>query len=143
MLKEINDPYPFLRGLLTMLGYPIKQIKFDYTNRSFGVSKSKFSVLYDYMFLGIISHTRLPLRIIFLAGLVIFFLSMIFAFVLILLKLIFWNTFNMGYIPILVSIFFFAGLQMLVLGIIGEYISFLIFKLSRMPLVIEDERINF
>lgn len=143
LLKEINDPYPYLRGLVTMIGFPIKQINYDFAQRSFGLSKSNFSVLYDYMFLGIITHTRLPLRIIFLLGLFIFILSVILSLILIVFKFIYWNSIVMGYTPILVSILFFSGLQMLILGIIGEYISFMIYKTSKMPLVIESERLNF
>jgi len=143
ILKKLKDPYPFLRGVLTMIGHPIKLIKFEYSPRNFGLSKSKLSVLYDYMFLGLITHTRLPLRLIFLSGLFIFISSMLAGFILILLKIFFWDSFFLGYIPIIVSILFFAGIQMLFIGIIGEYLSYLISKSSRMPLVVELERINF
>ena len=126
-----------------MIGHPIKLIKFEYSPRNFGLSKRKLSVLYDYMFLGLITHTRLPLRLIFLSCLIVFILSVLAGFILILLKIFFWDSFFFGYIPILVSILFFAGIQMLFMGIIGEYLSYLISKSSRMPLVVEHERINF
>lgn len=142
-LKKLDDPYPFLRGLIAQTGYPIKKIFFQFNPRISGESSSNISILYDYMILGLIYHTKIPLRLIFLIGFLISLFSFIILIIYIILKIFFWYDFDFGFIPIIISILFFGGLQMLFLGIVAEYISYIITKLDRFPLVIESERINF
>ena len=143
ILRKLNDPYPFLRGLITQMGFKIKKIPFTFQKRTSGVSKSNIPVLYDYMFLGLFTHTKAPLRLIFLVGVFVFSVSLLASLLLLIMKLLYWNSFHAGYVPSLLLIAIFGGLQLLFLGILAEYLGFVISKINKMPIVIEEERINF
>ena len=67
-LRKINDPYPFLRGLICELGYPIKSIQFTQPRRIRGITKNNFYTLFDIAMLGIVSHSKVPIRIAALSG---------------------------------------------------------------------------
>jgi len=93
--------------------------------------------------LGICSHSKIPLRIATFSGFVLSALSFLMAIFYLCLKLIYWDRFSFGQAPIMIGMFFFASVQLFFTGIIGEYIGFIISKISRQPLVIEKERVNF
>ena len=142
-LKKINDPYPYLRGLLNELGKDISIVEFNQPRRLLGKTKNNVFTLYDIGMLGIIKHSRAPLRLVTFLGFVLSFFSLLTAFIYFIYKLIFWNSFDVGVAPIVIGIFGFASIQILLLGIIGEYVGILLIHLRNLPLVIEKERINF
>ena len=142
-LRNINDPYPYLRGLLNELSDEISIIEFNQPKRLSGKTKNNIFTLYDIGMLGIIKHSRAPLRLVTLLGFVLSFLSLLTAFIYFIYKLIFWNSFDVGIAPLVIGIFGFASIQILLLGIIGEYVGILLIHLRNLPLVIEKERINF
>ena len=142
-LRIINDPYPYLRGLLNEIGEKIDIIEFDQPRRLFGKTKNNFFTLYDIGMLGIIKHSRAPLRLVTLIGFIFSFLSFLTATIYFVYKLIFWSSFELGIAPLIIGIFSLASIQILLLGIIGEYIGILLIHQRNLPLVIEKERINF
>lgn len=142
-LKKINDPYPYFRGLISELGEEISTIKFNQPNREFGLTKNNFYTLYDIGMLGIVKHSKMPLRIMILLGFLFSAISLGIALFYLIYKLLFWNSFDAGVAPLIIGIFGFASLQILLLGIIGEYVSVVLTHLRNMPLVEEKERINF
>ena len=142
-LKTINDPYPYLRGLLNELSEEIDIIEFNQPKRLAGVTKNNIFTLYDIGMLGIIKHSRAPLRFVTFLGFVLSFFSLITAFIYFIYKIIFWNSFEVGIAPLVIGIFGFASIQVLLLGIIGEYVGILLIHIRNLPLVIEKERINF
>ena len=142
-LKKIHDPYPYLRGLLSELGDEISIIEFNQPRRYAGKTKNNIFTLYDIGMLGITKHSRAPLRFVTLLGFLFSFLSFIIAFTYFIYKLIFWNSFDPGVAPIVIGLFSFASIQILLLGIIGEYVGILLMQVRNLPLVIEKERINF
>jgi|TARA_B110000093_G_scaffold173668_1_gene206045 glycosyltransferase involved in cell wall biosynthesis len=142
-LKKINDPYPYLRGLLNELSKDISIVEFNQPRRLLGKTKNNVFTLYDIGMLGIIKHSRAPLRLVTFLGFVLSFFSLLTAFIYFIYKLIFWNSFDVGVAPIVIGIFGFASIQILLLGIIGEYVGILLIHLRNLPLVIEKERINF
>ena len=142
-LKKINDPYPYLRGLLNELSEDISIVEFNQPRRLLGKTKNNIFTLYDIGMLGIIKHSRAPLRLVTFLGFVLSFFSLLTAFIYFIYKLIFWNSFDVGVAPIVIGIFGFASIQILLLGIIGEYVGILLIHLRNLPLVIEKERINF
>jgi glycosyltransferase involved in cell wall biosynthesis len=143
LLKKINDPYPYLRGLLNELSKDISIVEFNQPRRLLGKTKNNVFTLYDIGMLGIIKHSRAPLRLVTFLGFVLSFFSLLTAFIYFIYKLIFWNSFDVGVAPIVIGIFGFASIQILLLGIIGEYVGILLIHLRNLPLVIEKERINF
>lgn len=142
-LREINDPYPFLRGLICELGYEIKTIEFVQPRRARGITKNNFYTLYDIGILGIISHSKLPIRVMTISGFIIAFFSFFIGLIYLIYKLLFWNTFPIGAAPIVIGLFFFIGFQLMFIGILGEYIGSIHTYLQKRPIVIEKERVNF
>ena len=142
-LRQINDPYPFLRGLICELGYNIKTVAFDQPKRLRGITKNNFFSLYDIAMLGIISHSKLPIRIASFLGFLVGLLSIIAAICYLILKLLFWDTIPFGFAPVVIGLFFLFGIQLIFIGILGEYISSIHTYVQRRPVVVEKERINF
>ena len=140
---KINDPYPYLRGLVAEIGYPIKTIPFDQKKRVVGKSKNNLFSLISFAILGLISHSLIPLRICTFFGFFTSFLSFLVGIFYLFYKLIYWESFEIGLAPLIVSIFLFFGLLFFFIGIIGEYIGLMLTYQKRRPVVIERERINF
>lgn len=142
-LRQLNEPYPFLRGLICELGYEIKTIPFVQPRRLRGITKNNFYTLYDIAMLGIISHSKLPIRIAAFAGFILGFLSLIVAIIFTVLKLLFWDAFPLGIAPVVIGLFFLLGIQLMFIGILGEYVGSIHTYLQKRPLVVEEERVNF
>jgi len=142
-LKNINDPYPYFRGLISEIGFDIETIKFDQPLRKFGVTKNNFFTLYDLAMLGVVKHSRLPLRIMTFLGFISSFACFLVAIVYLILKLFFWSSFELGSAPTIIGIFTISSFQVMLLGLLGEYIGVILLHQRNMPLVIEKERINF
>jgi dolichol-phosphate mannosyltransferase len=142
-LRAIQEPYPFLRGLICELGYEIKTIPFVQPKRLKGITKNNFYTLYDIAMLGIITHSKLPIRIAAISGMFLGLISSLVGIIFIILKLVYWESFPLGLAPIIIGLFFLLGIQLMFIGIIGEYIGSIHTYLQKRPLVIEKERINF
>lgn len=143
ILRSIQDPYPYFRGLVCEIGFPIATVPFKQPRRLRGVSSQNFYSLYDMAMLGITKHSKLPLRLMAMSGFVMASISILIAIGYLVAKLLFWNAFVLGTAPILIGIFFFGALQMLFLGLLGEYIGAIQTQVRNLPLVVEAERINF
>ncbi len=142
-LRQIDDPYPFLRGLICELGYEIKTISFAQPRRLRGISKNNFFTLYDIAMLGIVSHSKVPIRIAALFGFALGAISLLVAIGYTILKLLFWDLFPFGTAPVVIGLFFLLGIQLMFIGILGEYVGSIHTYLQRRPVVVEKERINF
>jgi dolichol-phosphate mannosyltransferase len=142
-IRKINDPYPYLRGLICELGFPVKKIEFNQPRRLRGVSKNNFYTLFDIAMLGIVSHSLVPIRIASFVGIGIGLVSLGAGFLFLIAKLIWWNTFPIGIAPILIASLSLFGLLFIFIGILGEYIASIQNYVQNRPIVIEDERINF
>jgi glycosyltransferase involved in cell wall biosynthesis len=142
-LRDLNDPYPYFRGLISELGFPVAKIQFKQPLRKRGFSKSNFLNLYDVAMLGLTSHTKIPLRLSTMLGFTLSIFSLTTSFVYLILKLILWNSFVMGQAPRVIGMFFIGSVQLMFIGVLGEYIGAIHTKVSALPLVIESERINF
>ena len=143
ILREIDDPYPYARGLISEIGFDIARIPFTQPRRKRGITKNNFYTLYDIAMLGITNHSKVPLRLATMAGFSLSFLSLLVALGYLAAKLIFWETFSMGMAPIIIGLFFFASVQLFFIGIIGEYVGSIYTQVLKRPLVVEKERINF
>lgn len=143
IIKSTDDPYPYIRGLLCEIGFDKALIPFIQPARKRGFSKNNFYTLYDNAMIGIVKHSKVPLRLMTFTGFVLSALSMLAAFGYLLAKLIYWNTFHMGTAPIIIGMFFFASVQLFSLGIIGEYIGAIYTRVDKKPIVVEKERLNF
>ena len=142
-LKKINDPYPYFRGLITELGEDISTIKFKQPARKSGKTKNSIFTLYDIGMLGLVKHSRKPLRFMTLLGFFASLVSFVVGIIYLFYKLLFWNSFTLGMAPIVIGIFIVSSIQITLLGLVGEYIGIILLHQRNMPLVIEKERINF
>ena len=143
ILRTIDDPYPYMRGLISEIGYDIYQIEYTQPERKRGITKNNFYSLYDMAMLGITNHSKIPLRLAALTGFVLAIISLFFAFVYTIYKLIYWDNFQVGIAPLVIGLFFFSSVQLFFIGVIGEYVGSIQTQVMKRPLVIERERINF
>jgi glycosyltransferase involved in cell wall biosynthesis len=142
-LKDIKDPIPYVRGLVAEIEGDIAFVKFNQPKRSFGISKNNFYTLIDLAFLGFVKHSKIPLRFMMLFGFFISFVSLLVSIVFFIYKILYWNSFQLGIAPIVIGFFFISAVQMILIGLLGEYISTTLTHVRNLPLVIEKERINF
>ena len=142
-LREIDDPYPYFRGLICDLGYARVEIPYSQPARSRGITKNNLYSLYDIAMLGITNHSKVPLRLAAMAGFALSIVALLVAVVYLVLKLTMWNTFNLGLAPLVIGVYFFGSVQLFFIGILGEYIGSIHTQVYHRPLVIEKERINF
>ena len=142
-LKKINDPYPYFRGLIAELGDEIETIKFNQPLRKYGVTKNNIATLYDIGILGIVKHSRTPLRFMVVLGFISSVISLLIGIFYLVYKLFFWKSFALGLAPIIIGIFIVSSIHITLLGLVGEYIGVILLHQRNLPLVIEKERINF
>jgi glycosyltransferase involved in cell wall biosynthesis len=143
ILRQIDDPYPYFRGLIADIGYDIYKIEYIQPQRKRGITKNNFYTLYDIAMLGITNHSKVPLRLATMTGFVLGALSLVVALVYLVYKLLRWNEFQAGSAPIVIGLFFFASVQLFFTGIVGEYVGSIHTQVMNRPLVVEKERINF
>lgn len=143
ILKELNDPYPYFRGIIFELGFNVATINYTQPARLRGLTKNNFFTLYDIGMLGICNYSKAPLRLATFLGLFCSGVSLITAFIYLILKLIFWDNFALGLAPMIIGLFFVSSIQLFMLGIVGEYVGWVFTRVSNKKLVYERERINF
>lgn len=142
-MKNLSDPTPFLRGIVAEFGSERKEIPYVQQKRKAGKSKNNFFSLYDIAMLSFTSYTKFGLRLATFVGFTVAGLSVLIALVYMIIKIIFWENFYAGMAPVLIGMFFLGAIQLIFLGLIGEYILSINQRVMNRPLVIEAERINF
>lgn len=143
LFRELNDPYPYFRGIICDFGFPVSQVQFTQPARKRGFTKNNIYTLYDVALLGITSFSKIPLRVATVAGFISSILSLLIALMYLFLKLTFWMEFSLGLAPLIIGLFLFASVQLFFIGILGEYIGAIHTLVQKRPLVVEERRINF
>jgi polyisoprenyl-phosphate glycosyltransferase len=143
IVRKIDDPYPYFRGIVADLGFDVAKIIFTQPRRKRGLTKNNFYTLYDLAMLGLTSYTKIPLRIAAMFGFFSALVSFLIGLVYLIYKLIYWYQFSLGSAPLVIGLFFLGSIQLMFLGIVGEYIGAIYTQIMHRPLVIEKERINF
>lgn len=143
VLRNLKDPTPFLRGIVAELGFKRKEIPYKQLKRRAGKTSNNFYRLYDAAMLSFTSYTKIGLRLATFIGGGIAIVSFIISLVYLVMKIVFWDRFNAGTAPIVIGMFFLGAVQLIFLGLIGEYILSINRRIMNRPLVIEEERINF
>lgn len=143
VLRGLNDPTPFLRGIVAELGFKRKEIPYEQPLRRAGKTSNNFYRLYDAAMLSITSYTKVGLRLATIFGSICAGLSMVVALVYLVMKLIWWDRFPAGMAPMLIGMLFLGSVQLFFIGFLGEYIMSINQRVMKRPLVIEEERINF
>jgi polyisoprenyl-phosphate glycosyltransferase len=142
MRKEFRDPHPFFRGMIAELGLPTAKVFYNQKRRERGISKNNFYGLYDFAMLGITNLSKVPLRLVIFFGFVSAVLSFLVGLIYLVYKLVFWFSFTVGLAPVVLGLFFLGSVQLIALGIIGEYVGSIHTLVLNRPLVTEKERIN-
>ena len=143
VLRSLADPYPYFRGIVTELGFSYATIPYAQRKRAGGVTKNNWYTLYDIGIQGIMNHSKIPLRLATMLGLASAGLSLMAAAAYLVMKLVFWYDLPIGIAPIIIGMFFVASVQLLFLGVLGEYVGSIYTQVRNRPLVVERERINF
>lgn len=142
-LRRIDDPYPYFRGLLAEIGHTPVQISYHQPLRTRGITSQNFWTLYDMALLGIVQHSKAPLRLATILGFLTAIFSLLVGLGYLAYKLLFWDQFSVGVAPMLIGIFFISSVQLVFIGLVGEYLGAVWTHVRKHPHVFERERINF
>jgi len=143
VLKQLDDPMPYMRGIVAELGFARMEIEYVQQKRRFGKTKNNWYTLYDMAMLGITSYSKMVMRLATIFGFIIAGMSSAIAMYYLIMKLIYWDMFPLGTAPIIISIFFLGSIQLFFIGFLGEYILNINTRVIKRPLVVEEKRINF
>jgi glycosyltransferase involved in cell wall biosynthesis len=143
ILRNIPDAYPYFRGLICDIGFEKAMIEYHQPARKRGITKNNFYKLFDLAMLGITTHSKVPLRLASIMGFGTAIVSLFVAVSYFVYKILFWKYFQLGQAPLIIGLFFFSSVQLIFIGIIGEYVGNIYTQVLKRPLVIEKERINF
>jgi polyisoprenyl-phosphate glycosyltransferase len=141
-IRKLEDPYPYFRGLIGELGYEAARIPYSQPRRQRGITSQNFYTLYDLAMLGVVNHSKVPLRLATMTGFAMAVLSFLIGCGYLVAKLLFWQNFTLGIAPILIGFFFLSSIQLVFVGIVGEYIGAIYTQVKKLPVVVEKERIN-
>lgn len=143
VLRKLNDPTPFIRGIVAELGGKRKEVPYEQPRRRAGKTHNNWYSLYDAAMLSVTSYTKVGMRLAVFIGMILAFLSLVVGLVYLVLKLIYWERFNAGQAPIMIVVSLMGSILLAFMGFLGEYISAINMRMMHRPLVVEEERINF
>lgn len=145
LLKQLDDPIPFVRGIVAEYGAGFNMIEVEYEQqqRRAGKTHNNFYSLYDAAMLSITSYTKIGLRLATFLGFACSAMSIIIAIMYTILKLANWHSFQAGTAPLTIGVFLIGGIQLFFIGLIGEYILNINTRVIHRPIVVEEKRINF
>lgn len=143
LLRSTGDHYPFVRGLLVEMGYPIARVEYIRPTRKRGFTKNRMRDLYAQAMNGIINHSKMPLRLATVTGMAFALLSFAIFVGYLVYKIMYWYEFSVGIAPLVLGLFFFSSVQLMFLGVVGEYIGAIHSRVFQKWLVVEKERVNF
>lgn len=143
LLRATDDPYPYLRGFVAEYGVNISEVYYTQPKREHGKTKNNFYTLWDMAMLGFVNHSKVPLRLASFIGFITAVLSLFVALFYFIYKLCYWDSFQVGNAPLVIGLFFFSAVQLIFIGILGEYIGAIHTQVRKRPLVIEKERIGW
>ena len=143
VLRTIDDPNPYLRGIVSELGFGMEKIYYEQNKREHGKSYANFFKLYDFAMMGITSYSKTLLRMATFIGGTLSVVCLLVSLIAFIQKLLRWNDFPIGMAALTVGVFFLGGIELFFIGILGEYVLSINSRVIKRPLVIEEKRINF
>jgi glycosyltransferase involved in cell wall biosynthesis len=143
LMRDFDDPYPYVRGMVSEIGFKPVRVEYVQPARERGFTKNNLLTLYDTAMMGLTSHSKVPLRVATMLGFFLSFMSLLVGMGYLVAKLIFWDRFSLGVAPAVIGGFLFASVQLFFIGILGEYIGKIHTHVVKRPMVVERERINF
>ena len=143
VLRKLDDPTPFIRGIVAELGGRRKEIPYEQPQRRAGKTHNNWYTLYDAAMLSVTSYTKAGMRFAVFGGMIMAFLSLIVGMVYLIMKLIYWDRFVAGQAPTVIIVSLMCSILLAFMGFLGEYISAINMRIMKRPLVVEEERLNF
>ena len=143
VMRQIDDPNPYLKGLVSEFGMDICVIQYEQAESLRGKSGFNFMKYYDVAMLGITSYTKILMRAATFLGAIIGLFSVLLAIFVFVSKLMNWGAYPYGTASILIGVFFIGAVQLFFMGILGEYVLSINTRSMRRPLVVVDEKLNF
>ena len=143
VLKNCKEPDPLFRNLVTEMGYEVALITYTQPARRVGKSSYNFFRYLDTAISSLTNTSKVPIRVATILGSIFSAISFLICIIYLVLKILYWNRFAAGTIPVLLGLFFFGSVQLLFIGLVGEYVSQILDRAKNRPLLIEKERLNF
>lgn len=143
MVKELNEPDMAMRHLIADLGYPVKFIPYTQEQRKKGKSSYNIWRYFDFALGSLVRTSKAPLRLTTIFGLICSVISFLMGIVYLIYKLVHWEAFLVGMAPVVIAVFFLGSVQIFIIGMIGEYVGVILDKVTKRPLVLERECLNF
>lgn len=143
VLRQLHEPMPYLRGIVSELGFKMVRVHYSQNRRERGKSTANFGVLYDFAMAGFTSYTKSVMRLATILGGISSGISLIIAIVTLIQKIVNWNSFQTGIAAATVGVFLLGSIQLFFIGLLGEYILSINTRVMDRPLVVEEQRINF
>lgn len=143
LIASLDEPEPNFRYLVTELGLKVALIPYVQEKRASGKSSYNFIKYFNQALQTLVSTSKLPLRFATVAGILLSGISFLVGLIYLIYKLIYWDSFDAGMAPVLIGVFFWGSFQLFFIGILGQYIGEILTRVTKRPLVVESERINF
>ncbi len=143
VLRRLDDSTPFIRGIVAELGGKRKEVPYTQARRRAGKTHNNWYTLYDAAMLSFTSYTKIGMRIAVFAGIFFAIISFLIGLVYLVLKLLYWDTFQAGQAPTIIILSMMCSVLLAFMGFLGEYIAAINTRLMHRPLVVEQERLNF
>lgn len=143
LIESLNEPEPNFRYLITELGLKVVLIPYEQQKRQAGKSSYNFKRYFNQALHTLISTSRVPLQFATMAGIILSIISFVMGMIYLIYKIIYWDFFEIGMAPVLIGVFFWGAFQLFFIGILGQYIGEILTRVTKRPLVVEEERINF
>jgi len=143
IMREIKDPYPYVRGIISGIGFDVAKVPYIHQKRKNGKSHNNIYSLFEIAMLGLTNNSKIPLRLATMLGFVVSAVSFLVGLIYLVFKLAYWQSFQIGLAPLVIGMCFLGGVQLLFLGLVGEYIGAIYTQVLHRPLVIEKGRINY
>src|SRR5579863_752311 len=143
IIKALDDPYPYFRGMIAEIGLPHAEVLYHQPARKRGFTKNNLYTLYDMAMLGITNLSRVPLRLVTFTGFACAFCCVLVSLFYLVYKLLYWTRFSVVVASLVIEVFFLISIQLVSIGILGEYVGSVLTQVQHRPYVIERERVNF
>ena len=143
VMKQLKDSNPYLRGIVAELGPERAEVYYEQKQRENGKSNFNFFKLYDLAMLGITSYSKVVMRLATIMGFLMSGVCFILAIITIVMKIINWESFQLGIAALSVGTFFMGSVILFFIGFLGEYILNINTRVMDRPLVIEQKRVGF
>lgn len=143
LIESLEEPEPNFRYLITELGLKVALIPYIQEKRISGKSSYNFFRYFNQAMQTFVSVSKFPLRFATVMGFVLSGISILVGIIYLIYKIIYWESFEAGTAPILIGVFFWGAFQLFFIGILGQYIGEILTRVTKRPLIVERERLNF